>query len=235
MNNIIFKLVFLLACVLVAFAINSCSQEEDFGANAKNSIEQIDFQNVMKHDEIAQKMLSSELYEGYISSAILLYENLNFSYNNQDLISLKTEKQLQDWMIKNWKNTNFISISEFESSLRQFKIYQEEFTNLYSRNLLINSSQANRKSFNNTVLAILQKKDSKENNKIALSYCRNQALNEVKKAKNNAIISLITLNSTVDKDQDLENLFAVFLVYNEAVSKSSEALNNCFKLEQVVK
>ena len=105
MNNIIFKLVFLLACVLVAFAINSCSQEEDFGANAKNSIEQIDFQNVMKHDEIAQKMLSSELYEGYISSAILLYENLNFSYNNQDLISLKTEKQLQDWMIKNWKNT----------------------------------------------------------------------------------------------------------------------------------
>lgn len=159
MNNIIFKLVFLLACVLVAFAINSCTQEEDLNLNAKNKIEQIDFHNVMKHDQIAQKILSSEQYEDYISSAIVLYENLNFSFNNQDLIGLKTEKQLQDWMIKNCKNTNFMSISEFESSLRQFKIHQEEFTNSYSRNLLINSSEVNRNSFKNTVLAILQKNE----------------------------------------------------------------------------
>lgn len=74
-----------------------------------------------------------------------------------------------------------------------------------------------------------------ENNKITLSSCGNQALNDVKKAKNDAILSLMTLNSTNDKDQDLENLFTVFLAYNEAVSKSSEELTNCFKLEQVVR
>lgn len=235
MNNIIFKFVFLLACVLVALAINSCTHEEDLNLSARSEAKQIDFQIVMKHHEIALSILSSEQYQDYISSAITLYENLNFSFNNQDLIVLKTEKQLQDWMIKNWKNTNFTSISEFESSLRQFKIYQEEFTNSYSRNLLTNSSEANRNSFKNTVLTILQEKDIEENNRISLSSCGNQALNDVKKAKNHAILSLMTLNSTNDKDQDLENLFSVFLAYNEAVSKSSKALNNCFKLEQVVR
>ncbi|CAM3814038.1 hypothetical protein FLCU109888_02860 [Flavobacterium cucumis] len=232
MNNVIFKLVFLLACVLVAFAINSCSHDEEY-VNANLKATQIDYQNVMKHREIAKSILSSEQYEDYISSAIALYENLNFSYNNEELGGLKTVRQLQDWMAKNWKNTNFNSISEFESALIEFKIHQEEFTVFYGRNLVTNSNASYRDSFKNMVLSLLQKKDLQENQKISLSGCGEQALVNIKEAKNKAIVSLMVLNATNDKDQDLEGLFAIFLLYNQAVSESSDALNACFRLEQI--
>ena len=57
--------------------------------------------------------------------------------------------------------------------------------------------------------------------------------------KTDASADIAVLNSSsfdfgdIDKDQDLEGLFAIFLLYNQAVSESSDALNACFRLEQI--
>ena len=88
MNKIIIKLVTLLVCALSAVVFNSCSTEEEIQSGAKN-----DLQNIEKQKIIIQELVNSSSYENYINSAITLYENLNFSFNNDALSSIKTEKQ----------------------------------------------------------------------------------------------------------------------------------------------
>lgn len=226
MNKIIIKLVTLLVCALSAVVFNSCSTEEEIQSGAKN-----DLQNIEKQKIIIQELVNSSSYENYINSAITLYENLNFSFNNDALSSIKTEKQLKDWMFLNQKNTNFSSISEFELFMNAFKNFQSEFKNEQQNNLSKDVTTLSNASFKEIFIATLYYNEKTHYENLALSDCGIQAVNEIRNVRNNAIFNLIYIENLDRKNFKLDEYFAVFNTYNNSVSKCSDLLNECLKTQ----
>lgn len=174
-----------LLMVLATLLFSCSSNDEEINNSTREFNETMLFRTVNNDDikSLAEKIYYDVDFNNYAQIQFEISEKLNLNANIEEIASLKTDEELNEWVSININKTNFTSELEYNTINQELELLKMKFLNKFETDL---EDFRDFENFNKILEEELYKIAENDNTDQNRSNCYTRANNCIRRARNNA-------------------------------------------------
>jgi hypothetical protein len=182
-----------LAVTLITLSI-SCSNDETNETKNETSKQGISNESHFRTSpgvkELAKGIYYDSDFKNYLSKNIEHIKKVNFVANDNEIVNLKNDLELDNWIKNNISKTSFNNITEYENSKTNLETLKNTFLNKFSSKL---ETFRNNTNFNNEFqeeLNLIVIEENKNDDLLVTEGCYESGTRCIRRAQRNATAGL---------------------------------------------